>query len=50
MLWIKAEQKEVDTLIETGTYNTVDLQPGASELDSKFQYKLKTWDQGQVLQ
>ena len=44
MLWIEAEQKEVDTLIEKGTYNIIDLPPGASELDSMFQYKLKTGD------
>ena len=50
MLWIEAERKEVDTLIEKGTYEIVDLPPGVSELDSMFQYKLKTGDQGQVLQ
>ena len=33
MLWIEAEQTEVDTLIEKGTYDIVDLPAGASELD-----------------
>jgi hypothetical protein len=50
MLWIEAERKEVDTLIEKGTYEIVDLPPGVTELDSMFQYKLKTGDKGQVLQ
>lgn len=50
MLWIEAERKEVDTSIEKGTYEIVDLPPGVSELDSMFQYKLKTGDQGHVLQ
>ena len=50
MLWIKAERVEVDTLIEKGMYEIVDLPAGVSELNSMFQYKLKTGDQGQVLQ
>ena len=44
-----AEMTEIDTLIEKGTYDIVDLPPGATELDSMFQYKLKTCDTGQVV-
>lgn len=48
-LWIEAEKTEYNMLVKMNTFEIVDLPPGATELPSMFQYKLKTGDHGEVL-
>ena len=50
LLWIAAEEKELATLIEKGTYKIVDLPDGVVELGSMFQYKQKTGPNGEMLE
>eukprot|EP00961_Rhodomonas_salina_P274476 3708651-Rhodomonas_salina.2 len=40
--WLRAEEIEMSTCYEKGTFDIVDLPPGVVELPSMFQYKLKT--------
>eukprot|EP00961_Rhodomonas_salina_P293618 3933900-Rhodomonas_salina.1 len=40
--WLKAEEIEMATCFDKGTFAIVDLPPGVVELPSMFQYKLKT--------
>eukprot|EP00961_Rhodomonas_salina_P213464 2883073-Rhodomonas_salina.2 len=40
--WLKAEETEMATCYEKGTFKIVDLPDGVVELPSMFQYKLKT--------
>eukprot|EP00961_Rhodomonas_salina_P105409 1419437-Rhodomonas_salina.1 len=40
--WLKAEEIEMATCYDKGTFEIVDLPEGVSELPSMFQYKLKT--------
>eukprot|EP00961_Rhodomonas_salina_P297813 3937528-Rhodomonas_salina.1 len=47
--WLKAEEVEMTTCYEKGTFQIVDLPPGVVELLSMFQYKLKTGPNGEVV-
>eukprot|EP00961_Rhodomonas_salina_P145525 1958452-Rhodomonas_salina.2 len=47
--WLKAEETEMSTCYNKGTFSIVDLQPGAIELPSMFQYKLKTGPNGETI-
>jgi len=50
LLWLAAEEKEVNTLIDKKTYVIVDLPDGVVELGSMFQYKQKTGPNGEKLE
>eukprot|EP00961_Rhodomonas_salina_P242944 3282171-Rhodomonas_salina.1 len=47
--WLKAEEVEMSTCYEKGTFQIVDLPPGVVELPSMFQYKLKTGPNGETV-
>eukprot|EP00961_Rhodomonas_salina_P105787 1424270-Rhodomonas_salina.2 len=47
--WLKAEETEMSTCYDKGTFSIVNLQPGAVELPSMFQYKLKTGQNGETI-
>eukprot|EP00961_Rhodomonas_salina_P141790 1909158-Rhodomonas_salina.1 len=47
--WLKAEETEMSTCYDKGTFENVDLPPGAIELPSMFQDKLKTGLNGETI-
>lgn len=49
--WLKAEETEMGTCYDKGTFSIVDLPPGVInlKLPSMFQYKLKTGHNGEVV-
>eukprot|EP00961_Rhodomonas_salina_P286693 3874260-Rhodomonas_salina.1 len=47
--WLKAEETEMSTCYDKGTFDIVDLPPEAIELPSMFQYKLKTGPNGETI-
>eukprot|EP00961_Rhodomonas_salina_P149827 2017106-Rhodomonas_salina.1 len=47
--WLKAEETEMSTCYNKGTFAIVDLPPAAIELPSMFQYKLKTGPNGETI-
>ena len=49
LLWIAAENREVQTLIDKRTYEIVDLPDGVVEIGLMFQYKQKTGPHGELL-
>lgn len=48
--WLSAMKNEYDALIENGTWELVDLPPGKKSLDSKWVFKTKRNEHGQVSQ
>eukprot|EP00961_Rhodomonas_salina_P102376 1377034-Rhodomonas_salina.2 len=47
--WLTAEEVEMKTCFDKGTFTIVDLPPGKVELPSMFQYKLKTGPSGEFV-